>query len=419
MRGSDAVTGSLFSYVDLEDRVPADHPLRVIREVVNEVLAALDADFSGMYSDFGRASIPPERLLRGSLIQAFYTVRSERQLMEQLDYNLLFRWFVGLGIDDPVWDHSTYSKNRDRLLEADVAKKFLAAILAHKRVAPLLSDDHFSVDGTMVQAWASMKSFLPKEQAAPNPPPPDAGSPPPAEPLPDEAGAAPPPETGSKAEPDTASPATPIPTEATPMTTDTAAEPKKSRNAEVDFHGSKRRNATHASITDPQARLYRKGKGKEAKLSYLGHAMTENRYGLVVETAMTQATGTAEREAAKAMIEAHAPGSERRITVGADKGYDTADFVADLRQMCVTPHVAQNNKGRASAIDARTTRHPGYAVSQKKRKLVEEPFGWGKVIGGLARPMHRGVARMGFVFTFTMAAYDLIRLPRIFAQAAA
>lgn len=420
MRGSDAVTGALFSYVDLEERVPADHPLRVIRAVVNEVLLALDADFGAMYSDFGRQSIPPERLLRGSLIQAFYTVRSERQLMEQLDYNLLFRWFVGLGIDDPVWDHSTYSKNRDRLLEADIAKKFLAAILAHSQVAPLLSDDHFTVDGTMVQAWASMKSFVPKEQVAPNPPPPDAGSPPtPAEPLPDAPSAVPPPETGSNIEPDTAPPATPSTTEAAPMTTDTAAEPNKSRNAEIDFHGHKRSNATHASVTDLQARLYKKGKGKEAKLSYIGHAMTENRHGLVVQTEMTQATGTAEREAAKLMIEAHDPGSERRITVGADKGYDTAAFVADLRAMCVTPHVAQNNKRRASAIDARTTRHPGYAISQKKRKLVEEPFGWGKTIGGLARPMRRGTQRMGFVFTFTMAAYDLIRLPRIFANAAA
>ena len=419
MRGSDAVTGALFSYVDLEDRVPADHPLRVIRAVVNEVLRALDADFGAMYSDFGRQSIPPERLLRGSLIQAFYTVRSERQLMEQLDYNLLFRWFVGLGIDDPVWDHSTYSKNRDRLLEADIAKKFLAAILAHSQVAPLLSDDHFTVDGTMVQAWASMKSFLPQEQLAPNPPPPDTGSPPPSELLPITPSAGPPPETGSNIEPDAALPATPSTTEAAPMTTDTATKPKKSRNAEVDFHGQKRSNATHASVTDLQARLYKKGKGKEAKLSYIGHAMTENRHGLVVQTEMTQATGKAEREAAKLMIEAHDPGSERRITVGADKGYDTADFVADLRAMCVTPHVAQNNKGRASAIDARTTRHPGYAISQKKRKLVEEPFGWGKTIGGLARPMRRGTQHMGFVFTFTMAAYDLIRLPRIFANATA
>lgn len=398
MRGSDAVTGSLFSYVDLEDRVPASHPLRVIREVVNEVLVALDADFSAMYSGLGRASIAPERLLRGSLIQAFYTIRSERQLMEQLDYNLLFRWFVGLGIDDPVWDHSTYSKNRDRLLEADVAKKFLKAILAHRKVAPLLSDDHFTVDGTLVQAWASMKSFVAKE-----PPPPPEGGP--------GSSAQAPSEPAEKAD-DNAQPAS---TE-TPMPTTDA---NKSRNEEVNFHGQKRGNATHASTTDPEARLFRKGKGKEAKLSYMGHATTENRHGLVVETEMTQATGTAEREAAKTMIESHAPGSERRLTVGADKAYDTADFVADMRQMCVTPHVAQNNKGRASAIDARTTRHQGYAVSQKKRKLVEEAFGWGKTIGGLARPMRKGKGRMGFVFTFTMAAYDLVRLPRLLAEATA
>jgi transposase len=405
MRGSDAVTGTLFSYVDLEERVPASHPLRVIREVVNEVLVALDAEFSAMYSALGRPSIAPERLLRGSLIQAFYTIRSERQLMEQLDYNLLFRWFVGLGIDDPVWDHSTYSKNRDRLLEADVAKKFLKAILAHRKVAPLLSDDHFTVDGTLVQAWASMKSFVAKE---PTPPPedgPGSGAQPPSEPA-EKA------ETQASAETDdTAQPAN---TE-TPMPTADAS--KSSRNEEIDFHGQKRTNATHASTTDPEARLFRKGKGKEAKLSYMGHATTENRHGLVVETEMTQATGTAEREAAKTMIESHAPGSERRLTVGADKAYDTADFVADMRQMCVTPHVAQNNKGRASAIDARTTRHQGYAVSQKKRKLIEEAFGWGKTIGGLARPMRKGKARIGFVFTFTMAAYDLVRLPRLLAEA--
>ena len=425
MRGSDTVSGSLFSYVDLEDRVPADHPLRVIRHVVNDVLAALDAEFSAMYSDFGRPSIAPERLLRGSLIQAFYTVRSERQLMEQLNYNLLFRWFVGLGIDDPVWDHSTYSKNRDRLLEADVAKKFLQAMLAHRDVAPLLSDDHFTVDGTMVQAWASMKSFVLKE-----PMPPDAGAPPPPErearskPEAAEPGAAAPPAEKSEIQP---SPATQTaaandktePESTAPMQSAGTENDTRSRNAEVDFHGQKRTNATHASTTDPEARLYRKGKGREAKLCFLGHVMTENRHGLVVATEMTKATGTAEREAAKIMINAHLPGSTRRITVGADKGYDTAGFVADLRQMRVTPHVAQNNKGRASAIDARTTRHSGYAVSQKKRKLVEEPFGWGKVIGGLARPMRRGLAHIGYAFTFTMAAYDLIRLPRLFMETAA
>lgn len=425
MRGSDAVTGSLFSYVDLEDRVPAKHPLRVIREVVNEVLLALDADFAAMYSDTGRESIPPERLLRGSLIQAFYTIRSERQLMEQLDYNLLFRWFVGLGIDDPVWDHSTYSKNRDRLLKADVAKKFLKAILAHAKVAPLLSDDHFTVDGTMVQAWASMKSFVAKEPCDATPPPPvDGGGggpvaqttpqttrqPEAPEPQPTEPDVAAP-----SAQPSRSEEAAMIPTPADM----TSEADKTSRNAEVDFHGQKRTNATHASTTDPDARLYKKGRGAAAKLAFLGHATTENRHGLVVETALTLATGTAERDAAKAMIESHLPGSQRRVTVGADKGYDTAGFVAELRAMCVTPHVAQSTKGRRSAIDARTTRHAGYAQSQKKRKLIEEAFGWAKTIGGLARPMRHGKARMGFAFTFAMAAYDLIRLPRIFAEAAA
>jgi transposase len=420
MRGSDAVSGSLFSYVDLEDRVPAKHPLRLVRGIVNEVLLALDADFSAMYANFGRPSIPPEKLLRGSLIQAFYTIRSERQLMEQLDYNLLFRWFVGLGIDDSVWDHSTYSKNRDRLLEADVAKKFLKAVLAHNKVAPLLSDDHFTVDGTLVQAWASMKSFVPREQVATDDHP-SGGDPGPgtanAEP-----GAAPPDAaTGSAKDDevddntktqDTKDQPEPQPEDST-MPTSADATDTKSRNAEVDFHGQKRSNATHVSATDPEARLYKKGKGAAAKLCFIGHAMTENRHGLVVETEMTQATGTAEREAAKLMINAHAPGSERRITVGADKGYDTADFVADLRAMSVTPHVAQNDKGRRSAIDARTTRHEGYAVSQKKRKLVEEPFGWGKGIGGLARPMRRGTLHIGFAFTFVMAAYDLVRLPKL------
>ena len=420
MRGSDAVSGSLFSYVDLEDRVPAKHPLRLVREIVNEVLLALDAEFAKMYAALGRPSIPPEKLLRGSLLQAFYTIRSERQLMEQLDYNLLFRWFVGLGIDDPVWDHSTYSKNRDRLLDADVAKKFLAAILAHRQVAPLLSDEHFTVDGTLIQAWASMKSFVPKPEVPEGgdgasgtgtPPPSETGT---AEAEASSKTSAPKPEkdetAGNNQTKDT--PATTKPEADTmPATTDTADQ--KSRNPQVDFHGQKRSNATHASTTDPEARLYRKGRGKESKLCFIGHAMTENRHGLVVQTEMTQATGTAEREAAKAMINAHDPGSDRRITVGADKGYDTADFVADCRAMHVTPHVAQSDKGRRSAIDARTTRHPGYAISQKKRKLVEEPFGWGKVIGGLARPMRRGKAHVGYAFTFVMAAYDLVRLPKL------
>lgn len=292
-----------------------------------------------------------------------------------------------------------------------MARKFLKAILAHGHVAPLLSDEHFTVDGTLVQAWASMKSFVPKEPPDADVSPPDGNG--------DDAGG-----TDGEKVPESVPESKPeAPTEPTrcmdtgPM--QGGADDNKSRNAEVDFHGRKRSNATHASTTDPEARLYKKGKGAAAKLCFIGHATTENRHGLVVETEMTQATGTAEREAAKAMIESHAPGSERQLTVGADKAYDTADFVADMRRMCVTPHVAQNDKGRASAIDARTTRHTGYAVSQKKRKLIEEAFGWGKVIGGLARPMRRGRARMGFAFTFTMAAYDLIRLPRLLAEAAA
>jgi transposase len=410
MRGLDAVSGSMFSYVDLEERVPAKHPLRTIRAVVNEVLLALDAELCAMYSSLGRSSIAPEKLLRGSLIQAFYTVRSERLLMEQLDYNLLFRWFVGLGVDDPVWDHSTYSKNRDRLLEADIARKFLKAMLEHEKVKPLLSDEHFSVDGTLINAWASMKSFVARETA-----PPDRDAMPPAA----DGGA--PPKRADEAEPwAEAPPPQPAPTESdsqdTPQDTapmHSAETESKGRNEEVDFHGEKRSNATHASTTDAEARLFRKGKGKEARLCYMGHALTENRHGLVVEAGLTQATGTAEREAAAALVDAHAPGSMRRLTLGADKAYDTAAFVADMRQKCVTPHVAQNDNGRRSAIDGRTTRHAGYAQSQQRRKLIEEAFGWAKTIGGLARPMGRGLARMGFAFTFAMVAYDLIRLPRL------
>jgi transposase len=361
MRGSDARSGELFSYVDLEERVPAKHPLRVIRRIVNDVLAVLDAEFAALYADGGRPSIAPERLLRALLLQAFYTIRSERQLMEQLHYNLLYRWFVGLGVDEPVWVPTVFTKNRDRLLEADVARKFLAALLNHKEVRALLSDEHFSVDGTQIQAWASMKSFVAKD------------------------GSSEPPSPG--------------------------------RNGERDFHNEKRSNDTHASTTDPESKLYRKGKGKEAKLSFMGNAMTENRHGFVVEAELRQASGTVEREAAKDMITRRSPGSER-ITVGGDKGFDTADFVAELRALNVTPHIAQNTTNRTSAIDGRTTRHPGYEISQKKRKLVEEPFGWGKTIGGLARPMLRGVKRLNFKFTLTMAAYDLIKLPRLLGATA-
>ena len=432
MRGSDTVTGSLFSYVDIEQRVPPKHPLRLVRGIVNDVLGDLDATFEGMYSEIGRPSIPPEKLLRASLIQAFYTVRSERQLMEQLNYNLLFRWFVGLGIDDPVWDHSTFSKNRDRLLEADIAKKLLTEIIAHPKVRVLLSDEHFTVDGTMVQAWASMKSFQPKEpltddDAAPAPGPAEPGSvlgaTSEADPARD-AGQTPEPAPPSdKTDKTEASPekpgatATTAPSESQPAMPRPATDTSKSRNAEVDFHGQKRSNATHASTTDREARLYRKGPGKEAKLAYLGHALAENRHGLIVNAGLTQATGTAERDAALPLVAERSPGG-KTVTLGADKGYDTAGFVADCRAHNVTPHVAQNNKNRASAIDARTTRHPGYAQSQKKRKLIEEAFGWAKTIGGLARPMRRGIERMAYAFTFSMAAYDLVRLPRLLATAA-
>lgn len=387
MRGSDTRSGELFSYVDLEQRVPAKHPLRKIRQLVNDVLASLDAEFAELYSAFGRESIPPERLLRALLLQALFTLRSERQLMEQLDYNLLFRWFVGLGIDDPVWVPTVFTKNRDRLLDADVAAKFMAHLLAHKEVRKLLSDEHFSVDGTLIEAWASMKSFQPKPAAA----------------APEKPGGDPP-----------APPATPTAAIEPPASNETKSEdqPMKDRNAEVDFHGQKRSNATHASTSDPDARLYRKGKGKEAKLCHMGHALMENRSGLVVETETTLADGHAERKAALGMINRRCPG-ERQITLGADKGYDTADFVADLRTMNVTPHVAAKVKG--SAIDGRTTRHAGYAVSQKKRKLIEEAFGWGKTVGTAAKTMLRGTARVGFQFTLNMAAYNLARLPKLLA----
>jgi transposase len=334
--------------------------LRLIRRIVNDVLAALDGEFAKLYAAEGRPSIAPERLLRALLLQAFYTIRSERQLMEQLDYNLLYRWFVGLGADDPVWVATVFTKNRDRLLEAEVARKFLAELLAHKEVRALLSDEHFSVDGTQVAAWASMKSFVPKD------------------------GSDEPPSSG--------------------------------RNGERDFHGEQRSNATHASTSDPEAKLYRKGKGKEAKLSYIGNVMTENRNGFVVEADLRQASGTVERAAAKDMIVRYSPGA-KRITVAADKGFDTADFVADMRAFQVTPHIAQNTSHRRSAIDNRTTRHAGYDISQQKRKQVEEPFGWGKTIGGLARPMLRGVKKLDFKFTLAMAAYDLIKLPRLIGMA--
>ena len=324
---------------------------------MNEALVALEHEFSALYAPIGRPSIPPEKLLRAMLLQAFYSIRSERQLMERLEYDLLFRWFVGIGVDDAVWDHSVFSKNRDRLLEGDIAAKFLAAVLDQPRVKRLLHTDHFTVDGTLIEAWASMKSFKPRD------------------------GSDEPPAGGG-------------------------------RNTEADFHGKKRSNETHASTTDPDARLYRKGPGKEAKLCFIGHGLMENRHGLLVDACLTPADGHAERVAALAMIEPRAD-RPRAITLGADKAYDAEDFVNELRSMKVTPHVAQNTSGRSSAIDGRTTRHGGYAVSQRVRKRIEEAFGWIKTVARQEKTKFRGRGRVGWAFTFAAAAYNLVRLPKL------
>ena len=402
MRGTDKISGSLFSYVDIEDRIPPRHPLRQVKRIVDDALVSLDAEFGRLYATEGRPSIPPERLMRASLIQILFSVRSERQLMEQMQYNLLFRWFVGLGVDDPVWVPTVFTKNRDRLLTTDMSRKFLAALLAHREVAPLLSDEHFSVDGTLVKAWASMKSFQPKPTAAP----PDDGAPgdPPAA-APDRSAEQPAPQA-----PQTAAETTPEPAaENIPM----PRPARRDRNAEVDFRGERRSNATHASTIDPDARLFRKSRGTGAILCFMGHTLMENRNGLIVQAELTHADGHAERRAALDMIHRHAPGSTRRLTLGADKGYDSADFVAGLRQASVTPHVAQ--KARCSAIDGRTTRHAGYALSQKRRKKIEEPFGWAKTVGGMAQTVLRGLERVRARFTLTMAANNLARLPKLLA----
>ncbi|MCD1619374.1 IS5 family transposase [Salipiger manganoxidans] len=390
MRGTDETSGSLFSYVDLEDRIPAKHPLRKIRQIVNDALVSLNPEFDRLYSVDGRPSIAPERLIRASLIQILFSVRSERQLMEQMEYNLLFRWFVGLGIDDPVWVPTVFTKNRDRLLTTEMSRKFMAAILAHSEVKPLLSDEHFSVDGTLIKAWASMKSFQPKADTAP----PDQAD------GPDD----PPPSPPS----DTAAPE-PRQTEIEPMPRKTS----RNRNAEADFRGQKRSNATHASVTDPQARLYKKSPGAGAILCFMGHTLMENRNGLIVQAEVTQTDGHAERKAALKMVNRHSPGSTRRLTLGADKGYDSADFISELRQMCVMPHIAR--KARHSAIDGRTIRHSGYALSQTRRKKIEEPFGWAKTVGSMGQTMLRGTERLGAQFTMTMAACNLARLPKLLA----
>jgi transposase len=358
MRGADARRDGLFSYIRPESRIPREHPLREIRKLADEALTALDARLAALYAETGRPSIPPEQLLRALLLQAFYTIRSERQLMEQLDYNLLFRWFVGLAVDEPVWVPTVFSKNRDRLLDGDIAAAFMAAVLNLPRVKALLSDEHFSVDGTLIQAWASMKSFRRKD---------------------------------GQDEP-----------------------PGPGRNGERNFRKEKRSNETHASTTDPDARLARKSDGHEAKLAYAGHLLMENRHGLVVDARLTHATGTAEPAAALVMLKA-LPGAMHR-TVGADKNYDTAAFVANSRAAGITPHVAQNITAyRGSNIDGRTTRHTGYRLSQVTRKRIEEANGWIKEVGGMAQTKFRGLARVEWTFVLKAAAYDLVRLPRLLA----
>jgi transposase len=356
MRGDDEQQASVWSYLPLEQRVPADHPLRWMRAMVDEVLRELSPQFSRLYATGGRPSIAPERLLRALLLQVLYSVRSERLLMEQLDYNLLFRWFVGLSADDPIWDATVFTKNRQRLLEGDIARAFFDRIVAEARQRGLLSDEHFTVDGTLIEAWASLKSFKPTG-TPPTPPPDDPGNP------------------------------------------------------TVNFHGERRGNATHASTTDPEARLFRKGNAHEAKLYYQGHVLMENRQGLAVDGSLTPATGFAEREQALAM----ATRLPARATLGADKSYDTRDFVDALRGLAVTPHIAQNTTHRRSTLDRRTTRHPGYQASQRHRKRIEEIFGWLKTVGLLRKARHRGAARVGWMFTFGLAVYNLVRLRRLVA----
>jgi transposase len=358
MRGDDRSQGPLFSYVSPEKRVPRDHPLRRIRAMVDEALRELSGEFEGLYAKTGRPSIPPERLLRALLLQILYTVRSERLLMEQLDYNLLFRWFVGLSMDDPVWDATVFTKNRDRLLAGDVASLFFDRVLEQARRKRLLSSEHFTVDGTQIEAWASHKSLRPREEAA--------------------------------REHDDDDPSNPT----------------------VNFRGERRSNETHRSTTDPEARLVRM-KGKESKLAYQGHVLVENRHGLVVEACLSEASGYAEREAAVTMAEA-LPGRGRK-TLGADRAYDAQEHVERLRRLGVTPHVAQNTVRRSSAIDGRTTRHAGYAESQRRRKRIEEVFGWMKTIGLMRKTRHRGVARVGWTFIFTAAAYNLVRMRTLMA----
>jgi len=360
MRGDDRQQAGMWSYISPEQRVPADHPLRPLRAMVDGAMAELSAEFAKLYSPVGRPSIAPEKLLRALLLQVLYSVRSERLLMEQLDYNLLFRWFVGLNMDDPVWDVTVFTKNRHRLLAGDIARAFFERVLAQARQQGVLSDEHFTVDGTLIEAWASLKSFKRKDTVGT--PPDDPGNP------------------------------------------------------TVNFHGERRRNETHASTTDPDARLFRKGYGQEAKLCYQGHVLMDNHHGLAVAGCVTRATGRGERAAALELVGALEP--RGRVTLGADKAYDTRDFVQAVRLLQVTPHVAQNTTARASAIDERTTRHAGYAISQQKRKRIEEIFGWLKTIGLLRKTRHRGQARVGWMFIFGLAVYNLVRLRNLAEPAA-
>jgi transposase len=352
MRGDEKQQGGMFSYVSMEERIPQDHPLRPIRRLVDQILAMMSKRFDELYAQNGRPSIPPERLLRALLLQIFYSIRSERLLMEQLDYNLLFRWFVGLEMDEPVWNHAVFSKNRERLLNEIVAREFFAEVL--KQAERHLSKEHFTVDGTMIEAWASQKSFQRK----------DGGD--------DAVGGG------------------------------------------ASFHGEKRTNDTHASKTDPDARLYKKSRGSEAKLSYLGHVLVENRHGFIVDAMLTQADGTAEADAAILMADTMRKKRRgHRFTLGADKAYDSRDVVTTLQAMNITPHVAQNNKNRRSAIDGRTTRHGGYAMSQSRRPIIERTFAWLKAVAGMRKVKLRGLVKVSWLFQYAVAAYNLWRLPRL------
>lgn len=353
MRGMEEKQINAFCYISMDDRIPARHPIRPFKVMVNEILRNMDTDLESIYEDSGRPSIAPEYLLRASILQILYTIRSERQLMEQIDFSILFRWFVGISLDAPVWDHSTFTKNRDRLLQSDIARLFFSKVVERARKKKFLSDEHFTVDGTLIEAWASMKSFQPKNPEDPN--------------------------TGGSEE---------------------------SRNPERDFHGEQRKNATHESKTDKEARLYKKAKGSESKLAYMGHVLMENRNGLAVDIEVTPANGKAERSAALKMA-SRLPGT-RRLTLGADKGYAAKEFATELREMNITPHIARRKRGKS--VDGRTTRHEGYAVSQKKRKRVEEIFGWAKTVGLIRKAKMRGQAKIDWLFTMSIAVFNLVRM---------